>query len=104
MQKPIVLQYSYVNRAGKGVVVTMRRIRRMVIMIRYAPKIQIYTLFMKRKQKQIAEDHPCNAALIVGVVCTGNLQIEISQTPISQECYSRTLKTVYEAHTLLPYW
>jgi len=50
MQKPIVLQYSYVNRAGKGVVVTMRRIRRMVIMIRYAPEIQIYTLFMKRKE------------------------------------------------------
>jgi len=49
MQKPIVLQYSYVNRAGKGVV-TMRRIPRMVIMIRYAHKMQIYTLFMKRNE------------------------------------------------------
>jgi len=52
----------------------------------------------------IAEDHPCNAALIVGVVSTSNLQIEISQTPISQECYSKTLRIVYEAHALLPYW
>jgi hypothetical protein len=58
----------------------------------------------KKPNTEIAEDHPSNAALIVGVVCTSNLQIEISQTPILQECYSKTLKTVYEAHALLPYW
>jgi len=50
MQKPIILQYSYVNRAVKDFVLTMRRIPRMVIMIHYAPDIQIYTLFMKRNE------------------------------------------------------
>jgi len=52
----------------------------------------------------MAEDHPCNAALMVGVDCTNNLQTEISQAQILQECYSKTLKTVYEAHDLLHYW
>ena len=51
----------------------------------------------------MAEDHPHNAALMVGVVCTSNLQTGISQTPVLQECYSKTLKTVYEAHALLHY-
>ena len=58
---------------------------------------------IQKRNTEIAEDHPCNAALIVCVVCTSNLQIEISQTPISQECYSKTLKMVFEAHALLPY-
>jgi len=59
---------------------------------------------IQKRNTEIAEDHPCNAALIVCVVCTSNLQIEISQTPVLQECNSETIKTAYEAHALLPYW
>ena len=51
----------------------------------------------------MAEDPPRNAALMVGVVCTSNLQTGISQTPILQECYSKILKTIYETHALLHY-
>jgi hypothetical protein len=60
--------------------------------------------YAQKPNTEMAEDHPCNAALMVGVVCTSNLQTEISQTKILQECYSKTLKTVYEAHVLLHYW
>jgi hypothetical protein len=52
----------------------------------------------------MAEDIPCNAALMVGVVCTNNLQTEISQTSVLQECYSKNVKTIYEVQALLPYW
>jgi len=39
---------------------------------------------------------------MVGVVCTSNLQTEISLTLILQAFYSKTVKTVHEAHALLP--
>ena len=64
----------------------------------------IHTIHAQKPNIEMAKDHPCNAALMVGVVCISNLQTETSQTPILQECYSKTLKTVYEAYALLPYW
>jgi hypothetical protein len=66
--------------------------------------MNIYFIQAQKPNTEMAEDLPCNAALMVGVVCTSNLQTEISQTSVLQECYSKTVKTVYEAHDLLPYW
>jgi hypothetical protein len=43
------------------------------------------------------EDDPHNAALMVGLIYTSNLQTEISQTPVLLEFYSKPVKTVYEA-------
>jgi hypothetical protein len=66
--------------------------------------MNIHFIHAQKPNTEMAEDHPCNAALMVCVVCTSNLQTEISQTPILQECCLKTLKTVYEVHDLLPNW
>jgi hypothetical protein len=66
--------------------------------------MNIHFIQAQKPNSEMAEDLPCNAALIVGVVFTSNLQTEISQTSVLQECYSKNVKTIYEAHALLPYW
>jgi hypothetical protein len=63
--------------------------------------MKIRIIHAQKPNTEIAEDLPCNAALMVGVVCTSNLQTQISQISILQECYSKTVKTVYEARALL---
>ena len=56
--------------------------------------MNIHFFHAQKPNTEMAEYHPCNAALMVGVVCTSNLQTGISQAPILQECYSKTLKTL----------
>jgi hypothetical protein len=65
--------------------------------------MNIQFIYAQKPNTKTSDDHPHNAALMVGVVCTSNLQTEISQTPILQEYYPRTLNAVYEAHALLHY-
>jgi hypothetical protein len=66
--------------------------------------MNIYFIQAQKPNIEMAEDLPCSAALMVGVVCTSNLQTEISQTSVLQAFYCKTIKTVYETHDLLPYW
>ena len=75
----------------------MRRIRIIVITIHYAPII----IYAQKPNTKMAEDHPCIAALMVGMAGTINILTEISQTPHIQECYSQSVKTVYEEHDFL---
>jgi len=63
--------------------------------------MKIHIICAQKPNTEMAEDLPCNAALMVGVVCTSNLQTEISQTPFLQAFSSKTVKIVYEAHDLL---
>jgi hypothetical protein len=81
---PITLQHSWVNRTGRGVIGTMRRICIIVITIHYAPII----IYAQKPNTKMAEDHPCIAALMVGMAGIINMLTEISQTPHIQECYS----------------
>jgi len=64
--------------------------------------MNIHFIHAQKPNTEMAEDLPRNAALMVGVVCSSNLQTEISQTSVLQECYSKNVKTIYEAHALLP--
>jgi hypothetical protein len=63
--------------------------------------MKIHIICAQKPNTEMAENLPCNAALMVGVVCTSNLQTDISQTPNIQTFYSKTVKTVYEAHDIL---
>ena len=49
----------------------MRRIPIVVITIHYAPKIMNIHFFLARKPNtEMAKEHPCNIALMMGMVCT----------------------------------